>query len=52
MTLIAAMTWLVDDPAQTAALGVWYQRMGLVLAISLVIAGSYTVFPKKARVDR
>ncbi|WP_457030577.1 hypothetical protein [Kitasatospora sp. P5_F3] len=48
LTLIAAMTWLVDDPARTGALDFWYRRMGWVLAISLVIAGSYTVFPKKA----
>ncbi|MFJ9518366.1 hypothetical protein ACIRPK_08890 [Kitasatospora sp. NPDC101801] len=47
VVLIAAMTWLTDAPDRTGALGGWYQRMGWVLAISLVIAGSYTLFPKK-----
>ncbi|MER5864171.1 hypothetical protein [Kitasatospora sp. NPDC002040] len=48
--LIAAMTWLIDAPDRTAALGVWYQRMGAVTGINLLIAASYTLFPKKAPV--
>ncbi|BFV57281.1 hypothetical protein KCMC57_up23850 [Kitasatospora sp. CMC57] len=52
VALIATLTWLVGDPARTEALGVWYPRTALVLGISLVVAGSYTVFPKKAPADR
>ncbi|GAA0668825.1 hypothetical protein GCM10010193_20860 [Kitasatospora atroaurantiaca] len=45
--LVAGMAALVGDAAQTAGLTRWYGTMGLVTGISLVIAASYTVFPKK-----
>ncbi|MFI5532656.1 hypothetical protein ACIA8O_29395 [Kitasatospora sp. NPDC051853] len=49
VALIAGVTWLVGDAEQTRALNAWYQRMGLVTGINLVIAASYTVWPKKEK---
>ncbi|WP_030268033.1 hypothetical protein [Streptomyces sp. NRRL B-24484] len=46
VVLIAAVQWLVGDAARTAGLDSWYPRMALVVGINLVIAASYTVFPK------
>ncbi|MDH6127983.1 hypothetical protein [Kitasatospora sp. GP82] len=45
--LIAGMIALVDDTARTAALTRWYGTMAWVTGISLVVAASYTVFPKR-----
>ncbi|MFG2695544.1 hypothetical protein [Kitasatospora sp. NPDC048407] len=47
VALIAAVQWLVGDAARTARLDSWYPRMALVVGINLVIAASYTVFPKR-----
>ncbi|MFJ8043114.1 hypothetical protein ACIRBX_21730 [Kitasatospora sp. NPDC096147] len=47
--LIAGVTWFVGDPERTAALNAWYQRMGTITAINLVIAGSYTIWPKQEK---
>ncbi|MEV7178499.1 hypothetical protein [Kitasatospora sp. NPDC093679] len=47
VALVAAVQWLVGDDARTRGLDSWYPRMALVVGINLVIAGSYTVFPKR-----
>lgn len=52
VALIAGLTWLIDAPGRTEALNAWYQRMGWVTGISLLVAASYTVFPKKAPAER
>ncbi|GAA2265504.1 MULTISPECIES: hypothetical protein [Kitasatospora] len=49
VALIAGMTALVGDAARTAALTRWYRTMAWVTGINLVIAASYTVFPKRPR---
>ncbi|MGK4583004.1 hypothetical protein [Kitasatospora sp. HPMI-4] len=49
VALIAGMTALVGDTARTAALTQWYRSMAWVTGISLVVAASYTVFPKRPR---
>ncbi|WAL73866.1 hypothetical protein OU787_21560 [Kitasatospora sp. YST-16] len=49
VALVAAVQWLVGDSARTAALDSWYPRMGLVVGINLLIAASYTVFPKREK---
>ncbi|MFK0190709.1 hypothetical protein [Kitasatospora sp. NPDC090308] len=49
VALVAAVRWLVGDDARTAALGTWYPRMGLVVGVNLLIAASYTVFPKREK---
>ncbi|KJK59856.1 hypothetical protein [Saccharothrix sp. ST-888] len=45
--LITAMIALVGDAARTAALTQWYGTTAWITGISLVIAVSYTVFPKR-----
>ncbi|MFD7730767.1 hypothetical protein ACFV6F_10335 [Kitasatospora phosalacinea] len=49
VVLVAAVQWLAGDAARTAALDSWYPRMGLVVGINLLVAASYTLFPKRAR---
>ncbi|MFE1316973.1 hypothetical protein [Kitasatospora phosalacinea] len=49
VALVAAVQWLAGDGARTAALNSWYPRMGLVVGINLLVAASYTLFPKRAR---
>ncbi|MFG2818027.1 hypothetical protein ACGFX4_01250 [Kitasatospora sp. NPDC048365] len=45
VALIAAVQLLADAPA----LDSWYRRMALVAGINLLIAASYTVFPKRPK---
>ncbi len=40
--------WYVGD-GQTDSLRAWQQRMLWLIGINLVIAGSYTLFPKRER---
>ena len=47
--LVTAMVLLLPESAQSAPLTAWYARMAWVTGISLVVAASYTVFPKRAR---
>ncbi|BAJ30801.1 MULTISPECIES: hypothetical protein [Kitasatospora] len=49
VALVAAVQWLAGDPARTAALDGWYLRMGLAVGVNLLVAGSYTLFPKRPR---
>ncbi|MFJ5923428.1 hypothetical protein ACIQF6_12560 [Kitasatospora sp. NPDC092948] len=49
VALVAAVQWLVGDAARTAALDSWYPRMALVVGVNLVVAASYTVFPKREK---
>ncbi|MFD0257697.1 hypothetical protein ACFXKJ_01720 [Kitasatospora indigofera] len=49
VALVSLMVLLVDDPARTGALTAWYPRTAWVTGISLVVAASYTVFPKRPR---
>ncbi|KDN83568.1 hypothetical protein [Kitasatospora cheerisanensis] len=49
VALVAAVQWLVGDAARTAALDSWYPRMAVVVGINLVIAASYTLFPKQPK---
>nr|WP_202447610.1 hypothetical protein [Streptomyces sp. SID5468] len=52
VVLLQGAVMLVGDASRTAALTAWQQRMGAVAGISLLIAASYTVFPKRPRADR
>lgn len=45
--LLQLAIWYVGDPSQSESLLGWQQRMGVVAGISLLIAVSYTVFPKR-----
>ncbi|WP_033824081.1 hypothetical protein [Kitasatospora sp. MBT63] len=49
VALIAGVQWLAGDAARTAGLDQWYPRMAAVTGISLLIAASYTLFPKRER---
>jgi hypothetical protein len=46
--LLQAAVWYVDDSGQSTSLRAWQAKMGLVAGISLIIAVSYTVWPKRA----
>ncbi|MDQ8702079.1 hypothetical protein RCO28_06175 [Streptomyces sp. LHD-70] len=46
--LLQCAIWYVGDPGQTGSLEQWQQRMLFVIGINVVIAGAYTLFPKKA----
>jgi hypothetical protein len=46
--IIAAITAGVDDPTRTDPLTAWYGILGIILAIELLWALSYTVWPRKA----
>lgn len=48
MGLLQLAAWYVGDPAQTASLRDWQSKMLFVIGINLVIAVSYTLWPKKA----
>ncbi|MFC8451812.1 hypothetical protein [Kitasatospora sp. NPDC057223] len=47
--LITAMVLLLDDSGQAAPLTAWYPRMAWVTGVSLAVAASYTVFPRRPR---
>ncbi len=46
--LLQAAIWYVGPDGAVGSLRSWQQKMGLVIGINLIIAGSYTLFPKKA----
>ncbi|MER6246013.1 hypothetical protein [Streptomyces griseorubiginosus] len=48
MVLLQAAVWYVGD-GQAASLQAWQQRMLWVIGINVIIAGSYTLFPKEKR---
>jgi hypothetical protein len=47
--LLQLAIWYVDDAAQNESLHMWQMRMGVVAGISVIIALSYTIWPKKPR---
>ncbi|WP_018535377.1 MULTISPECIES: hypothetical protein [unclassified Streptomyces] len=47
MGLLQAAIWYVGPDGSTASLTQWQQRMLFLIGINVVIAASYTVFPKK-----
>ncbi|MFG2192819.1 hypothetical protein [Streptomyces sp. NPDC048639] len=47
IALLQGAAWYVGDPDQTDSLRSWQVRMLFVIGINLVIATSYTVWPKK-----
>jgi hypothetical protein len=48
MALLQAAVWYVGD-GQTDSLRAWQQRMLWLIGINVVIAGSYTLFPRRGR---
>ncbi|MGW7521383.1 hypothetical protein ACWGJ2_38025 [Streptomyces sp. NPDC054796] len=47
--LLQLAIWYVGDAGQTESLRNWQGRMGFVTAISVIIALSYTVWPKRPK---
>ncbi|MBO8192056.1 hypothetical protein ITI46_10315 [Streptomyces oryzae] len=47
--LLQIAIWYVGGPEQTEPLRQWQTRMGLVAGISLIIALSYTIWPKQPK---
>ncbi|MFJ2740218.1 hypothetical protein ACIO3O_11160 [Streptomyces sp. NPDC087440] len=45
--LLQGAVWLVGDSGDVSSLRGWQMRMGVVAMINVIIAGSYTLFPKK-----
>lgn len=52
VALLQGAIWYVDDADRSAALVGWQLRMLLVVGITLVIALSYTIWPKEAPAER
>ncbi|MEV5613889.1 hypothetical protein [Streptomyces sp. NPDC052225] len=48
MGLLQGAIWYVGDGGDTGSLEQWQQRMLFLIGINVIIALSYTVFPKKA----
>jgi hypothetical protein len=44
--LLQLAVWYVGDPGQSASLREWQGKMGFVVGISVIIALSYTIWPK------
>ncbi|WP_405731193.1 hypothetical protein OG885_15050 [Streptomyces sp. NBC_00028] len=47
MALLQAAIWYVGGAGDTDSLQAWQQRMLWLIGINVVIAGSYTLFPKR-----
>ncbi|MDI3386021.1 hypothetical protein QIS99_07290 [Streptomyces sp. B-S-A8] len=47
MGLLQGAIWYVGEAGRTGSLEEWQQKMLFVIGINVVIAGSYTLFPKK-----
>ncbi|MFF8553266.1 hypothetical protein ACF058_10565 [Streptomyces sp. NPDC015501] len=45
--LLQAAAWYVGSGGDVSSLRMWQQKMGWVVAVNLIIAGSYTLFPKR-----
>ncbi|MGW1812347.1 hypothetical protein ACWCQM_02025 [Streptomyces sp. NPDC002125] len=52
MALLQAAVWYVGADGDTGSLRMWQQKMLWVIGINLVIAGSYTLFPKQEPKNR
>ena len=48
IVLLQAAIWYVGADGDIGSLRMWQQKMIFLIGINLVIAGSYTLFPKKA----
>ncbi|CAM5457218.1 Integral membrane protein OS=Streptomyces alboniger OX=132473 GN=CP975_24565 PE=4 SV=1 [Streptomyces alboniger] len=48
MALLQGAVWYVGGEGETGSLRMWQQRMLWVIGINVVIAATYTLFPKKA----
>ncbi|MEV6696522.1 hypothetical protein AB0M68_05050 [Streptomyces sp. NPDC051453] len=48
LALLQGAVWYVGADGNTGSLRMWQQKMLLVIGLNLVIALSYTLFPKKA----
>lgn len=48
LALLQAAVWYVGGDGDVSSLRSWQRTMLLVVGINLVIAASYTVFPKRA----
>ena len=46
--LLQGAIWYIGDPEQSAVLRDWQTKMGFVAGVCLVIALSYTIWPKRA----
>ncbi|GGZ92163.1 hypothetical protein ACFOOM_23245 [Streptomyces echinoruber] len=49
LALLQSAVWYVGDDGDTGSLRAWQIRMLWVIGINVVIAGSYTLFPKRER---
>ena len=49
MALLQGAIWYVGGDAGTESLRAWQQRMVWLIGINVIIAGSYTLFPKRER---
>ncbi|MEU8028082.1 hypothetical protein [Streptomyces sp. NPDC049099] len=49
LALLQAAVWYVGSAGDTGSLREWQLRMLWVIGINVIIAGSYTVFPKRER---
>ncbi|MEU1432689.1 hypothetical protein ABZ438_01225 [Streptomyces sp. NPDC005786] len=47
LALLQAAVWYVGGDGDTASLRAWQEKMLFLIGINLVIAGSYTLFPKR-----
>ncbi|MFS0694595.1 hypothetical protein [Streptomyces nitrosporeus] len=47
LALLQAAAWYVGGDGDTASLRMWQQKMLWVIGINLLIAGGYTLFPKR-----
>ncbi|MEV6958623.1 hypothetical protein AB0M97_05325 [Streptomyces sp. NPDC051207] len=47
IALLQAAVWYVGDDGETGSLRAWQSRMVWLIVINLIIAGSYTLFPKR-----
>ncbi|MFL4907087.1 hypothetical protein ACJ6WF_28775 [Streptomyces sp. MMS24-I2-30] len=49
IALLQAAIWYVGGEGETGSLRAWQSRMVVLIGINVVIAGSYTLFPKRER---
>jgi hypothetical protein len=47
MALLQAAVWYVGDDGGTGSLRAWQSKMLWVIGINVLVAGSYTLFPKR-----
>ncbi|MFE4451516.1 hypothetical protein [Streptomyces sp. NPDC056796] len=52
LALLQAAAWYVGDDAATAPLRMWQEKMLWVIGVNLLIAGGYTLFPRREPAER